>query len=81
MLVLPALQSNSAGSVLTNDGRLGAEIRELKPGLSAPPTLYRPVKRLRQTSRGCDATVSVGDISIAQASFVFQILSRAINIK
>ena len=30
MLILPALQSNSTGSVLINDGTLGAGIRELK---------------------------------------------------
>ena len=30
------LQSNSAGSVPTNDGTLGAEIRELKPCVAAP---------------------------------------------
>ena len=29
-LILLALQSNSTGSVLTNDDTLGAEIRELK---------------------------------------------------
>ena len=33
--ILPALQSNSAGSVLTNDGTIGAGIRELKPGAAA----------------------------------------------
>ena len=36
MLILLALQSNSVGSVLTKDGTLGAEIRELKPGAAAP---------------------------------------------
>ena len=35
MLILLALQSNSAGSVLINDGKLGAKIRELKPGVDA----------------------------------------------
>ena len=36
MLILLALQSYSAGSGLTKDGRLGAEIRELKLGVAAP---------------------------------------------
>ena len=36
VLILLALQSNSTSSVLTNDGTLGAEIRELKPGAAAP---------------------------------------------
>ena len=31
-----APQSNSTGSVLTNDGTLGREIKELKPGVAAP---------------------------------------------
>ena len=35
-LILLALQSNSTGSVLINDGTLGAGIRELKPGAAAP---------------------------------------------
>ena len=35
MLILLALQSNSTGSVLINDGTLGAGIRELKPGAAA----------------------------------------------
>ena len=30
------LQSNSTGSVLINDGTLGAGIKELKPGAAAP---------------------------------------------
>ena len=33
---LLALQSNSTGSVLINNGTLGAAIRELKPGVAAP---------------------------------------------
>ena len=36
MLILLALQSNSTGSVLINDGTLGAGIKELKPGAAAP---------------------------------------------
>ena len=36
MLILLALQKNSTGSVLIKDGRLGAEIKELKPGIAAP---------------------------------------------
>ena len=36
MLILLALQSNSTGSVQTNDGTLGAEIIELKFGVAAP---------------------------------------------
>ena len=36
MLKLLALQSISAGLVLTNDGTLGVEIRDLKPGAAAP---------------------------------------------
>ena len=35
VLILLALQSNSTGSVLTNDGTLGAGIKELKPGAAA----------------------------------------------
>ena len=35
LLLLVALQSNSTGSVLTNNGTLGAGIRELKPGAAA----------------------------------------------
>ena len=35
MLTLLALQRNAAGSVLINNGTLGAEIRELKPGVVA----------------------------------------------
>ena len=35
MLVILALQSNSAGSVLINDRTLGAGIKELKPGVAA----------------------------------------------
>ena len=34
VLILLALQSNSAGSVLINDGTLGARIKELKPGVA-----------------------------------------------
>ena len=37
-LISLALQSDSAGSVLTNDGTLGAGIRELKLGVAAPLT-------------------------------------------
>ena len=36
MLILLALQSNSTGSVPTNNGRLGVGIKELKPGVAAP---------------------------------------------
>ena len=36
MLITLVLQSNSAGSVLINDGTVGAEIRELKHGVAAP---------------------------------------------
>ena len=39
MLTLLALQSNSTSSVLTNDGTLGAGIRELKPGVAAPTVI------------------------------------------
>ena len=35
-LILLDLQSNSTGSVLINDGMLGAGIKELKPGAAAP---------------------------------------------
>ena len=35
MLILLAVQSNSTGSVLINDGTLGAGIKELKPGAAA----------------------------------------------
>ena len=35
-LILLVLQSNSTGSVLINDGTLGAGIKELKPGAAAP---------------------------------------------
>ena len=35
-LILLALQSNSTGSVLINDGMLGAGIKKLKPGAAAP---------------------------------------------
>ena len=35
-LTLLAPQSNSTGSVLINDGTLGPEIKELKPGAAAP---------------------------------------------
>ena len=35
MLKLLALQDNSTGSVLTNDGMLGEEVRDLKPGVAA----------------------------------------------
>ena len=35
-LILLALQSNSTGSVLINDGTLGAGIKELKPDAAAP---------------------------------------------
>ena len=35
-LILLALESNSTGSVLINDGTLGAGIKELKPGAAAP---------------------------------------------
>ena len=34
-LILLALQSNYTGSVLINDGTLGAEIKKLKPGAAA----------------------------------------------
>ena len=34
-LIVLALQSNSIGSVLINDGALGAGIKELKPGAAA----------------------------------------------
>ena len=34
MLILPVLQNSSTGSGLTNDGRLGAEIREFEPGIA-----------------------------------------------
>ena len=37
-LILLALQSNSTGSVLINDGTLGAGIKKLKPGAAAPYT-------------------------------------------
>ena len=36
VLILLALQSNSTGSVLINDGTLGVGIKELKPGAAAP---------------------------------------------
>ena len=36
-LILLALQSTSTGSVLIKNGKLGAGIKELKPGASAPP--------------------------------------------
>ena len=36
MLILLVVQSNSTGSVLVNDGTLGAGIKELKPGAAAP---------------------------------------------
>ena len=35
-LILLALQSNSTGLMLINDGTLGAGIKELKPGAAAP---------------------------------------------
>ena len=35
-LILLALQNNSTGSVLANDGTLDVGIRELKPGVAAP---------------------------------------------
>ena len=35
-LILLVLQSNSTGSVLINDGTLGAGIKKLKPGAAAP---------------------------------------------
>ena len=38
-LILLALQSNSTGSVLINDGTLGAGIKELKPGAAAPDAI------------------------------------------
>ena len=38
-LILPTLQSNSTGSVLINDGTLGAGIKELKPGAAAPSVM------------------------------------------
>ena len=41
MLILLALQSNSVGSVLTNNGTLGAGIKKLKPGVAAPFMEYR----------------------------------------
>ena len=37
MLILLALQSNSVGSVLSKNGRLGAGNRELKPVVATPP--------------------------------------------
>ena len=37
-LILLALQSNSTGSVLINDGTLGARIKELKLSAAAPGT-------------------------------------------
>ena len=40
-LILLALQSNSTGSVLIDDGRLGVGIKELKPGAAAPIAEFR----------------------------------------
>ena len=36
ILILLALQSNATGSLLINDGTLGAGIKQLKPGAVAP---------------------------------------------
>ena len=46
-LILLALQSNSTGSVLINDGTLGAGIKELKPGAAAPTFTQAKLDKLQ----------------------------------
>ena len=40
IITVLALQSNLAALVLTNNGTLGVEIKELKPGVAAPVSHY-----------------------------------------
>ena len=40
MLILLALQSTSAGSVPSNVGTLGAEMRKLKPSVAVPVIIW-----------------------------------------
>ena len=69
LLLLVALQSNSTNSVLTNDGALGAGIKELKPGVAAP-TISKSWPLREQSGPG--ANINTG-LSLTRSSRFYPI--------